>query len=104
MPAGQQPSPLPPPLQPVTPPPTPSAPVAVGPTPEQMLANAQAAAGLVAPDSPTHIALTAMARNAPDHNTFVGQAFAVQGVSTDPELIKRLMDPNDYFLKARTNA
>jgi hypothetical protein len=103
-----QPSPLPPPLQPslqpVTPPPAPSQPVAVGPTPEQMLANAQAAAGLIAPDSPTHIALTAMARNAPDHNTFVGQAFAVQGVSTDPELIKRLMDPNDYFLKARTNA
>jgi hypothetical protein len=82
---------------------TASVPVAspVGPTPEQMLQAAQAQAGLAVAESPIRSQLREIARVAPDHNTFVGQAFAIPGVVADTVLVKELMDPNDFYPKAR---
>jgi hypothetical protein len=71
-----------------------------GPTPEQMLAAAQQQAGMA--ESPIRSQLRQMALAASDHNTFVGQAFAVQGVVADSALVRELMDPNDFYAKART--
>jgi len=93
-------------LQPVAQPASPvmaPAPVAspVGPTPEQMLQAAQAQAGLATAESPIRSQLREIARMAPDHNTFVGQAFAIPGVVADTVLVKELMDPNDFYPKAR---
>ena len=86
-----------------TPVPTP-APVAspVGPTPEQMLLQAQQAAGLApTAESPIRSQLREIAKVAADHGTFVGQAFAIGGVVADSVLVKELMDPNDFYAKAR---
>lgn len=76
-------------------------PVAVGPTPEQMLQQAQQQAGLAPAESSIRGQLREIARVAPDHNTFIGQAFAIQGVVADAPLVKELMDPNDFYAKAR---
>ena len=72
-----------------------------GPTPEQTLLLAQQAAGLT-PPSPVRDQLRALALASLDHNTFVGQAFAIPGVAADPTLVKELMDVNDFYTKART--
>ena len=86
--------PLQQPMQPVIP-------TLAGPTPEQTLLLAQQAAGLT-PPSPVRDQLRALALASLDHNTFVGQAFAIPGVAADPTLVKELMDVNDFYTKART--
>jgi hypothetical protein len=91
--------PLQPLMQPATPAPVP--PVAVGPTPEQMLQQAQMAAGVATAGSPLRDQLYNLARATPDHASFVGQAFALPGVVTDQPLVKELMDQNDFYAKAR---
>lgn len=92
-----------PPLQPVMQPvimqPVPVAPV--GATPEQMLLAAQQAAGVATAESPIRNQLREIARASTDHSTFVSQAFAIQGVVTDQALVKELMEPNDFYAKAR---
>ena len=87
------------PTQPVMPTLVPVAPV--GATPEQMLLAAQQAAGVATAESPIRNQLREIARVSTDHSTFVSQAFAIQGVVTDQALVKELMEPNDFYAKAR---
>jgi hypothetical protein len=85
---------------PVTTAPVPA--VVVGATPEQMLQAAQLAAGVAVAESPLRSQLHGIALASPDHASFVSQAFAIPGVVTDPLLVKELMDPNDFYTKARS--
>jgi hypothetical protein len=88
----QQPILQPPPF-PATPTPVATVPT-TGPAPEQSLQPPVA-------ESPIRGQLVQLARALSDHNSFVGQALAVPGVVADAVLVREVMDPNDFFAKAR---
>lgn len=79
--------------------PVPSAPV--GATPEQMLAAAQQAAGVAVAESPLRTQLRGIAQQSADHSQFVALAFGVPGVVTDQALVQELMNPLDFYAKAK---